>query len=195
MQDLSHHILDVAENSVRAGAALVEIRLVEDQTADRLRLEIADNGAGMDEEMRQSVMSPFTTSRTERSVGLGLALLAQAARETGGECHVESAPGEGTRVNATFALDHIDRKPVGDLGETMMTLIVGNPDVDFLLERTNGGTPGRLDTREIRQSLGGGALCTAAGLRALRSLLGQALQTRADEHTQLKGDPRCLSKQ
>jgi hypothetical protein len=171
MQDLAHHILDIAENSVRAHATLVIIRLQERPEEDLLRLEIIDNGEGMSEEMRREVLSPFTTSRTERRVGLGLPLLAQAARETGGDCRVESIPRHGTRVVADFRLGHIDRRPLGDLVETMLTLIIGNQDVDFGLEIERGGTVNRLDTQSIRLALGETPLCSAAGLRTLRERL------------------------
>jgi hypothetical protein len=154
MQDLSLHILDVAENSLRAGATRVEIRIAEDVAGDLLRLEISDNGQGMEPELCQRVISPFVTSREDRRVGLGLALLAQASREAGGECHVESQPGKGTRVTATFRHSHIDRKPLGDLGETFVALAATNPQVDFLLEIQGGGETRRLDTRDLRSNQG-----------------------------------------
>lgn len=176
MQDLSQHILDVAENSVRAGARQVEIRLAQDSATDRLRLEIVDDGEGMGDGVRQTVLSPFTTSRTERKVGLGLSLLAQAAREAAGDCQVESSPGKGTRVVATFRHSHIDRKPLGELGETMLTLIVGNPEVNFLFELDCDGRVQRLDTKDIRASLGGAPLCSAAGMRTLRTRIGEVVQ-------------------
>jgi anti-sigma regulatory factor (Ser/Thr protein kinase) len=156
MQDLSLHILDIAENSVRAGASLIEIRIEEATAADRLRIEIADNGQGMGEQMRRRVLSPFTTSRTDRKVGLGLSLLAQAARQADGECDVESEPAGGTRVKATFRSSHIDRKPLGSLRETFQTLVVGNPGIDFVLELRCDGEVQTLDTRELHESDGKG---------------------------------------
>ena len=113
MRDLSLHILDITENSVRAGASRVEIRLADDTVADRLTLEIIDDGQGMDEEMRRHVLEPFTTSRTERPVGLGLPLLAQAAREAEGECRVESSPGKGTTVGVEIPLETLEERDNG----------------------------------------------------------------------------------
>ncbi|MBN1477882.1 sensor histidine kinase [Candidatus Sumerlaeota bacterium] len=191
MQDLAHHILDIAENSVRAHASLVVIRLQERPSEDLLRLEIIDNGEGMSEEMRRQVLSPFTTSRTERRVGLGLALLAQAAREAGGDCRVESTPFHGTRIVADFRLSHIDLKPIGDLGETMLVLAVGHSDTDFALEIERGGGLRRFDTQEIRASLGDAPLCSPTGLRVLRGHLGEVLGTRPTHPYGLKESPNA----
>ncbi len=150
MEDLSLHILDIAENAVRAGARLIEIDVRADDAARSLTVEVRDDGCGMDEATRQRALSPFGTSRTERDVGLGLPLLAQSARETGGECTVHSAPGRGTRVVATFNQAHIDCKPLGDLASSVRTLAVGNPQVDVILELSCGDQSRRLDTRDLR---------------------------------------------
>lgn len=149
MQDLSLHLLDVAENSVRAGASRVEIRLVEDTDRDELRLEIVDDGVGMDPALCARATSPFVTTRAGKRIGLGLALLRQAAREAEGDCVVESAPGQGTRVVATFRHSHIDRKPLGDIGETLLALAAAHPETAFLLEIQSGGQTQRLDTRHL----------------------------------------------
>ncbi len=161
MEDLSLHILDIAENAIRAGARVVEIRLVEDTATDLLLIEIADDGKGMDAELCRQVLSPFVTTRTERRFGLGLPLLAQAAREANGDCRVESQPGKGTKVVATFSHSHIDRKPIGDLRATYETLVVGNPTVEFVLELWSDGKVQRLDTREFRGAGGAGGTSTA----------------------------------
>ena len=107
MEDLSLHILDIVENSVKAEAREIRIVIAEDNKADRLFLEIHDNGSGMDEKMRAKALDPFFTTRTTRRVGLGLPLLAQAARESGGTLLLDSAPGKGTIVRAVFQLSHI----------------------------------------------------------------------------------------
>ena len=134
MQDLSLHILDIAENSIAASATRITIRLVEETRRDSLLLEIRDNGKGMDERMRQEALDPFFTSRTTRKVGLGLPLLAQAAREGGGRLELESEPGRGTTVRAVFRLSHPDRKPLGDIAETLETICSGRPDLDLQFE-------------------------------------------------------------
>jgi len=152
MQDLSLHILDVAENSLRSGATLVEISVLEDTAEDLLALEIRDNGQGMDPETAARAADPFYSSKPGKRVGLGLAMLAQAAREGAGRFDVSSRPGEGTTVKATFQHSHPDRKPLGDIAATLQTLVAGHPDVDFVYEHTADSETARFDTREVRRT-------------------------------------------
>jgi signal transduction histidine kinase len=148
MEDLSLHILDIAENSISGSAKRIEIRIEEDQANDVLTIEIKDDGKGMDEQTLQQALDPFFTTRTTRRVGLGLSLLAQATRETDGKIELNSSPGQGTMVKATFCLSHLDRKPMGDINETMRILVAGHPEIDFLYEHKKNGSVYRFDTRE-----------------------------------------------
>jgi len=150
VEDLSLHILDIVENSIRAKASRIEIKVVEDTRKDLLTIEIKDNGQGIDEETIKKVVDPFFTTRTTRKVGLGLPLLSQAARESGGDVEIESKVGRGTRVKAIFGYSHIDRKPLGNMGKTLTTLIAGNPEVDFRYEHKKDELEYHLDTKEIR---------------------------------------------
>jgi hypothetical protein len=154
MLELSMHILDIVQNSLAAQASQVDIRIREDLGKDLLILEVEDNGRGMSPELTQRVTDPFYTSRTTREVGLGLPLLKLAAERCGGRLEVQSQEGKGTRVSATFGLDHFDRAPLGDMGETLAVLICGNPGVDFLYEHGVDGQTYRLATREMREILG-----------------------------------------
>jgi hypothetical protein len=154
MEDLSLHILDIVENSTMAGATLVVIDILEDAKKNVLQITIEDNGRGMDQEMLERVRDPFVTTRTTRSVGLGLSLLEQAAQETGGNMTVTSNTGQGTIVKVTFQTDHIDRKPLGDMGSTLTALIAGNPEVDFIYSDNLDNERMELDTRELRAELG-----------------------------------------
>jgi anti-sigma regulatory factor (Ser/Thr protein kinase) len=131
MQDLSLHILDILENSIAASASRIEIELEEDTRRDLLCLEIRDNGRGMDAQTRKRALDPFFTTKTTRRVGLGLPLLAQAARESGGTLQIASQPGQGTLVKAVFQLSHPDRKPLGDIAETLRTILSGRPELDL----------------------------------------------------------------
>lgn len=131
MQDLSLHILDIVENSIAASASRVRIRIVEQTARDLLALEISDNGQGMSAETQKKALDPFFTTRTTRRVGLGLPLLAQAAREAGGALQLDSGPNRGTTIHATFQLSHPDRKPLGDLAETLRTILGSRPDLDL----------------------------------------------------------------
>ena len=149
MEDLSLHILDIVENSIMASAGRVEISIELDTAADLLTLEISDDGRGMDEQTLKKALDPFFTTRTTRRVGLGLALLAQAVRESGGEMDVSSRPNEGTRVRATFRLSHPDCKPMGDIAETIQTLVLSHPEINFVFQQKTDGSIHRFDSREI----------------------------------------------
>ena len=131
MEDLSLHILDIVENAISAKAKKIEIWVIEEPREDRLTIEIKDDGIGMDEEVSQKAVDPFFTTRSSRRVGLGLSLMAQAAQEAGGSLRIESKLGKGTKVMATFQYHHIDRKPLGSMVETMMTLLLGNPELEI----------------------------------------------------------------
>ena len=136
MEDISLHLLDVAENALAAGADRVEIRIFEERKEDVMKIEIKDNGCGMDEKTLERALDPFYTTKPGKRVGLGLPLLAQAAREAGGNMEIQTAPGKGTMVNATFRLSHPDLKPLGDTLETMATLACAHPKIqtqDFSL--------------------------------------------------------------
>ena len=149
------NVLDIAENSVAAGAKLIEITLVIDTGAKLLTLSVADNGKGMPPQMLETVTDPFTTSRTTRKVGMGLPLLKMAAEQTGGKLDIKSTQNVGTVVTATFTLGHIDLMPVGDMASTIATLIQCNPDTDFVFTAKADGDSFTADTREMRVILGG----------------------------------------
>jgi len=151
MEDLSLHILDIVENSLRSQARLVEILVTEDPGRDLLTLEIRDDGKGMDPEECSRATDTFFTTKPGRRVGLGLALVAQAAREAGGEFTVSSAADVGTTVRATFRWGHPDRRPLGDISATLEALVAGNPGVDFVCEQRRGADVIRFDTREVRR--------------------------------------------
>lgn len=175
MRDLSLHILDIAENSISAEASLVEIRLEENRRENLLVLEITDNGKGMDEEMRSRALSPFATSRKTRDVGLGLPLLAAAADQAGGRLTLESEPGKGTKVRATFELNHIDLKPLGDIAETILTLIIANPGIEFVYRHRIDGAEYVLDTREVKARLDGVPIHSPEITKFLRNHINKGL--------------------
>jgi hypothetical protein len=155
MQDLSLHILDVAENGIIAGADLIEISVDEDLKSDKMTITIKDNGRGMEPEFLARVLDPFVTTRTTRKVGLGLSLFQQAAQAAEGDLNVESSQGVGTTVSVSMRYNHIDRKPMGNMPDTIVTLIQGNPEVDFVYYHRRDGREYLLDTRDIRTELEG----------------------------------------
>ena len=171
MEELSLHILDIAENSIRAGARTIEIRIKEDPKEDRLEIAICDDGAGMDEATRQAVLDPFFTTKQGKRVGLGLPLLAAAARRAGGDMKVQSQADRGTEVTATFQRSHIDRQPLGNVAETLEMLIVGNPEVEFTFTHETAQGARRLDTREIKKALGDTPINSGGGIRRVRTIL------------------------
>jgi len=150
MEDLALHILDIAQNSLEAGATEIAIDLLEDPAADRLVIEVRDNGPGMDSKALAQASDPFYTTRTTRKVGLGIPLLSEAARAAGGRLEIESKPGEGSRFKATFRYRHIDRAPVGDIETTLMVLLAGHPDLNIRFRHSLGREVFELDSRDLR---------------------------------------------
>lgn len=132
MLDLSLHILDIAENSIRAGSRTVHIALDEDRARDLLTLTIRDDGAGMEAHERRAAVDPFFTTKHGKRVGLGLSLLTQAAEQANGRVTLTSETGKGTIVTATFRLGHLDRQPLGDIDQTLTCLRATHPEIAFL---------------------------------------------------------------
>ena len=154
MPEISLNILDVTQNSVAAGASLIRISITGDSAADRLTVEISDNGCGMTEEQVRNVTDPFFTSRKTRKVGLGIPFFKMAAEMTGGNFRIQSQVGEGTAVTAIFGLSSINRMPLGSMADTMSVLIGPNPHIDFILTMEQDGCGFVMDTRSFREILG-----------------------------------------
>jgi hypothetical protein len=173
MEDLSLHILDVVENSVAAQANLIEIRLVEDKKMDLLTIEVIDNGVGMDEETQKRALDPFFTSKKVRRFGLGLSLLSESAKAANGYLSLKSKEGKGTRVKAVFQHSHIDRRPLGNMGQTILTLVIGNPDIDFIYVHKKDGQRYVFDTRRIRSQLQDKPINSLDGMRSIKEELGK----------------------
>lgn len=158
MKELSLNILDIAQNSIKANAAHLTIRLT--KTGSWLTIEIADDGTGMSPEFAQEAANPFTTTRTTRKVGMGLPLFKLAAEQTGGTFTIEShqahreGDAHGTTVTATFDTTHVDCEPLGDITETILTLIQGNPDLSLTYINESEAAEQRLSTDEMREILG-----------------------------------------
>jgi anti-sigma regulatory factor (Ser/Thr protein kinase) len=170
MEDISLHILDIAENSIRADAKCITIIVARDTKNDLLRVEVIDDGKGMDAETLARVRDPFFTTKHKKT-GLGIPLLTQAAEQTGGKLVIESAPGAGTRVLVTFGLSHMDRPAIGNMAETLITLIAGHGDQDYIYEEWDGEHTFRFDTREIKAELEGVPINSPAALAAIRGML------------------------
>ena len=154
MEELSQNILDIAMNSVAVKAPNINIRITEDTAKNTLCISIADDGPGMSEEMVARVTDPFCTTRTTRRVGLGIPFFKMQAEMTGGSFSIDSKLGVGTTVTATFHTDHIDFIPIGNLPETMMTLVGAAPNIEITLDYQKDRNTLSFDTRQMREVLG-----------------------------------------
>ena len=171
MPELSLHVLDIAQNALSAGADLIEITITAEPGRDFLSLSVKDNGVGMDQETLSQVLSPFSTSRTTRKVGLGIPFFKDGAIACGGDFALESKKGVGTHICASYQLSHIDRPPVGNMADTLLGLVVCNAHVDFVCKSTVGQSVFEFDTREIKQVLGEVPLSTPEVISWLRECL------------------------
>ncbi len=158
MKELSLNILDIAQNSVKAGASV--IRIILNETSEILRITIEDNGCGMKKDFLESVTNPFTTTRTTRSVGLGIPLFMLASQQTGGEFeinsrHFEDYPDDhGTIISASFVKNHLDFTPLGDVVATIVVLIQGQPQIHWVYEHITEKVQISLDTDQLKEVLG-----------------------------------------
>ena len=153
MKTLSYHLLDIVQNSINAGADLVEISIHEDDKKGLFSLVINDNGKGMDQNTLQKAIDPCFSTRKERKVGLGLSLLKQNAERTGGRFSIDSEPGKGTRVKAEFVKNHIDCPAIGELAGTIHQIIVFNSRKDFVYRHYRYGVGFEIDSRQIKEAL------------------------------------------
>ncbi len=158
MKELSLNILDIAQNSVKAGADTIKILL--EEKGGILTICIADNGCGMKKEFVESVSDPFTTTRTTRKVGLGIPLFKLAAQQTGGDVNISSRHEDefpdthGTEIEAHFYMEHLDFTPLGDIVSTVTVLIQGQPSIRWIFSHTTEKGSVGLDTDELKEVLG-----------------------------------------
>ncbi|HNQ17987.1 MAG TPA: ATP-binding protein [Smithellaceae bacterium] len=176
MLELAAHILDITENSIRAGAKLIKIKIDENKEKDILCIEIKDNGTGMTKEEIKKAIDPFYTTKKVRRVGLGLPLLANAAKRADGNLILKSARGKGTKITATFQLSHLDRQPMGNITTTLLVLIAGNSDIDFIYKHRHNDRQFVFDTRQIRKKIDDLPINHPEILRYIRNSIDQGLQ-------------------
>jgi len=176
MKDLSLHILDILQNSTRAGASKIELDIVENTLENTYRIIFTDNGCGMDEETVKRVVDPFFTTRTVRKVGLGLPLLKQNCEQTGGSLHITSKAGEGTQVEAVFIHNHIDRPTLGDIAGTVVLTASANPDIHFIYRHNKDGQIYTFDTEEVTEALDGLSIQIPEIIQYLREMIQENLK-------------------
>ncbi|MEZ5018744.1 MAG: ATP-binding protein [Bacteroidales bacterium] len=173
MKEIALHILDIAQNSIRAGADEIRISLAESVAADMLTLAVADNGKGMDQESCIKATDPFFTSRKTRRVGLGLPLLQMNASLSGGRMTIESEPGKGTTVTATFGYSNVDRPPLGDVSGTIALLIMSNPHINIIYTHSCEESDWSISTQQIKEELGEDAVTDLTIVRSLREIINE----------------------
>ena len=155
MKEICENIIDIVNNSIVAGATNIEIEISEDVAGDILRISIKDNGKGIEPDQLQRISDPFFTSKAKRRIGMGTSLLKFHAELTGGEFSIQSKPGEGTGVFASFGLSHVDRQPLGDISGTLLMFLTANPNVSITYRHvTDHGSFG-FDSAELKDALGG----------------------------------------
>lgn len=177
MDELSLYILDITMNSVRAGADDIRIRL--EEKGNILTFTVSDNGCGMTKEQVERLTDPFFTTRKTRKVGLGIPFLKMIAEQTGGYVEVESRSKEeypdshGTVTRAVFHTDHIDFIPLGNITDTVLSLIQGSPDTNFLFEHETEKGCVQLSCEELRAILGDVSLGEYEVLAWIREYLNE----------------------
>ncbi|MBW6471557.1 MAG: ATP-binding protein [Anaerolineaceae bacterium] len=171
MKEISLHLLDIAENSIKANASHVTISIDENTLEDRLTMSVKDNGKGMTTEMTQKIVDPFTTSRTTRKVGLGIPLLKAAAEMCNGFLTITSQPGAGTELIVQFQRSHIDRMPLGDVAGTILHLVIGSPATHWTFKYKVNDKEFEFDDQIIKSELDGIPLSEPMVLSFIRNEL------------------------
>jgi hypothetical protein len=176
MRDLSLHMLDIIQNSITACASIICIHISADSQRQNLLLEIQDNGVGMDIDFAVRAADPFTTSRATRKVGLGIPLLKESALKCNGKFNLESELNRGTKLTAEFQMDHIDRLPIGDIGETLIAAISANPLIQFVMELDSKKGEFRLDTADVSKTLGSLSINEYEVLKWLKEYIDEGIK-------------------
>ncbi len=171
MQELSLNILDIAQNSIVAGADLIEIGVVCDTDGKMMTITVKDNGKGMDRQTLARVENPFFTSRTTRKVGLGIPLFKMAAEQTGGSFHIQSRPGEGTTITAVFDTESIDFMPLGEVWDTFGILVQMNENIEFVYTAKKGREEFVCDTRALKEVMEGMPLTDVAVVQWIKEFI------------------------
>ncbi|MBW6490543.1 MAG: ATP-binding protein [Lentimicrobium sp.] len=176
MKDFAMHLMDIVQNSISAGADLIEVLIRESVKDDTLTLTIIDNGKGIPSDLLEKVTDPYITSRTTRKVGLGLPLLKQHAESTGGYLKILSTEGNGTKVIGNFGLTHFDRQPLGDISGTIVLLAAANVKIRFVYEHITDAGEFKFDTKEVNEMLEGMSISEAQVMKFLKEMINENLK-------------------
>lgn len=177
MRELTLHLLDIAENSISAGAKNIKVQIEENSEKDLLKLNVSDDGRGMSEETVKKVIDPFVTSRTTRKVGLGIPLLKEAAEACDGYFELTSTLGKGTDLCVQFQRSHIDRMPLGDVSTTFQNLFFSNPIVHWIFEYRIDENEFVFDDQEIKDALQGVSITEPEIIRVIRNMFENGINS------------------
>lgn len=176
MKTIALHLLDIAQNSITAGAALIEILIVENNDAGNSTVTIIDDGCGIPPAILSRITDPYTTTRKTRKVGLGLSLFRFSAEQTGGRLNINSEVGKGTTVTAQFMTSHLDMPPWGDVTGVVVLLVHANPEIDFCYRHTTKSGSYLFDTCEIKAILENVPLSNPRVRKFLLEMLNENLE-------------------
>ncbi|MDA3779703.1 MAG: ATP-binding protein [Bacteroidales bacterium] len=186
MKDISSHILDIVQNSISADADCIQISLEENSAKNILKLKIKDNGNGMGKEFLAKVSDPYSTTRTTRNVGMGLALLKQHAERTNGYLKIESEINVGTEIRAVFELNNIDRQPVGNIAGTIVLLVAANPKTEFTYNHIYNDSKYSFNSKEIKAVLGDMKISNPTIRQYLKEMIEENISERERESNENK---------
>jgi hypothetical protein len=175
LKEISLHILDIAENSVSAGATEIQVSVAENIKKDELAINIKDNGCGMDAEKLKRITDPFVTSRTTRKVGLGIPFFKAAAEACEGSFAIFSEVGKGTEISVSFRHSHIDRMPLGDIKGTFLDLLIGYPKIRWLFRYDYDENAFEIDSQPIKEILGDLPLSDPQVIKYLRNTISEGI--------------------
>lgn len=173
MEDLAMHMLEIIMNSVSAGSKHIDIEIIDSVSQNIVSMKITDDGKGMNKALLSRVADPFTTTRDTRKVGMGVSFMKGMTEQCGGSFEIKSKPGEGTTVKATARRDHIDRPPMGNLGEMMMNSIQAGENISFTMEYITDEKVFRFTTDEIKEQLDGVSMLEPEILIWIRDYINQ----------------------
>lgn len=176
MREISLHILDIAQNAITAGADSLRIAIIEDISGDQLSILIKDDGCGMDAGTLEKAMDPFYTSRTTRRVGLGIPMFKASAEICNGKFRMESTPGIGTEIEVVYPHSHIDRMPLGNMADTLIAIIMSDPDMELIYTHCYEGRKFTLYTKEVKKLLGDVPITTIDVITWLKEYVAEGLE-------------------
>ena len=176
MEELSYHILDIVQNSFTAGALNVRLEIIDSNKDDILSIIVEDDGKGMNHKEIEIAQNPFYTTKKGKRVGLGIPLLKESCEMCEGRFEIVGEKGKGTKVKAVFKKSHIDRPPMGNLKDTILTLIIGaeKTDIDFIYKKD--GKIFNLNTKEIKKQIGDLPINNPDVIRFIKGYLDENLE-------------------